>query len=87
MERIIKYTLLGFVLIAFAGVIYMISTREPHRLIQEHIEEKKAFESKIEKHEREIFEDSVIIHNSNRSYRDSIRTAIYRQYMHRDSLH
>ena len=37
---------------------------------------KEQFEIKINNYENAIFEDSVIIYNSDRQYRDSLRSAI-----------
>jgi len=42
---------------------------------------------KIEHYEELIDRDSVAIHNSNRSTRDSLRTAYFLRYLYGDSLH
>ena len=43
---------------------------------QKHLEKVEQFEIKINNYEESIFKDSVIVSNSSRSYRDSIRAAL-----------
>ena len=87
MAKYYKYIVLGMILIGVVALLFMLSDCGKDPIINKHNEEKKEFHKKIDYYEKSIVKDSIIIFNSNRSYRDSIRAEAYRQYMQRDTLH
>jgi len=70
--------ILIFAVLLYAGSVLerflIVYTNEVDKI--DYTQNKEQFEIKINNYEKAIFEDSVVIFNSDRSYRDSLRATI-----------
>lgn len=71
-----KIILIGGILYAVAFLERFLSTYTNAVDKIDYTRNKEQFEIKINNYEKAIFEDSVIIYNSDRAYRDSLRATL-----------
>ena len=66
-----------YVIVYAERLLYKIGSNDTIETVNEQRqEEKRQHKAKIESYESKIFEDSVIIVNSDRKYRDSMRSTV-----------
>ncbi len=81
-----KYMLLGFGVLGIIGILILVGNCEDTSIIDEHEQDKKEFQIKIQTQDEIIIKDSVAIFNSDRAALDSMRTIRFNKYMHKDTL-